>query len=82
MITAEQIVESQVWKSAVSAIRARIYSAFERVHPADETGLEYLAYSLKSLNELTFEMEKQMASVSINKPAPNRVGATPARAGK
>ncbi len=82
MITAEQIVESQVWENAVSAIRARIHSEFERIHPGDATGLEHLAHRLKSLNELQIEVETQMASVSINKPALYKAGAAPARSGK
>jgi len=83
MISGKDIAESEVWKSATAAVRARIHDEFEYAMPSDGGAiLVNMSYRLQALNEIKNEVERELTSGSINKPALKRADARPARSGK
>jgi len=64
--TAEDIVESPVWKDAMSEARARLIEDFESTPPGDSETLADIAYMLHALDTIRAHVERQMQQTSIN----------------
>ena len=64
--TAEEIVESTVWKDAMEEAHAHLILDFEAAPPGDAETLADIAYMLHALATVRAHVERRMLQTSIN----------------
>ena len=64
--TAEDILESQIWKDAVQGLRVSLHDTFERTPPIDAEELVNVSYKLHALGMVVLELERGLRRPSIN----------------
>jgi len=64
--TAEEIVDSEVWKNAMDGARDMLIEDFEATLPNETEALSDIAYQLNALQTMRFRIESRMKATSIN----------------
>ena len=64
--TAEEIVESAVWKGAMEEAHDHLIEDFETTPPGDAETLADIAYMLHALGTIRAHVERKMKQISIN----------------
>ncbi len=66
MATAEDILQSQVWKDTITQLRKDMDISFHNADPADLEGLQDIAYQAKALSIVVRAIEDLIPQQSIN----------------
>lgn len=58
MITAQDIIESQVWQETVRTLETELWEEFQQVPPDHQAGLQGISLRLWALREVMLELER------------------------
>jgi hypothetical protein len=61
MITAEQILESELWRSIVRDTQQLLTRQFAAIDPADVSSLQNCAYRHQALRTIQLELERRLS---------------------
>jgi hypothetical protein len=64
---AEDILESDLWKTSLANVKSRILGHLEACDPSDTETLRSIVYKLWALNTITGELERELNLPSINR---------------
>ena len=63
---ASDILDSKLWKDAVSSCKGELIARFERAEPDDIEVLRTIRHRLKALQEIVAALERELKLPSIN----------------
>lgn len=66
MLTAEEVLQSTVWREAVERAHKRLVDQFERTDPKDSEALVDASYKLHALGVIIGELERELHKPSVN----------------